>query len=253
MPNQIKKLVIFDLDGTLTESKADLTAEVAELLCKLLARTRVAVISGGSLPQFKKQFFTHLTCPKNLLSQLILLPTNGSEMFVYKNNEWQVVYNICLTSDEKLQITNALAESLRELNFTKPEKVFGKQIEDRGSEVTYSALGQEAPVELKKAWDQDRSKRLALAEALEKLVPEFEITVGGATSVDITKKGINKAFAIDQLSDHLNIPKNEMVYIGDALFVGGNDYLAKRAGLECIAVNGPVDTARVIKGMLGYN
>ncbi|MEK7535994.1 MAG: HAD-IIB family hydrolase [Patescibacteria group bacterium] len=255
----MRKLVIFDLDGTLTESKANLTADVSSALCDLLSKTKVAVISGGSLPQYKKQFIAHLACPDKLLSNLILLPTNGSEMFVYSNldHEWKSVYNIYLTDLEKIRIKDALKESLSELGSDKlenrPEKIFGELTEDRGSEITFSALGQSAPVELKKAWDPDRSKRLALASALEARVPEFEITVGGATSVDITKKGINKAFAIDQLSDHLHIPKNDMIYVGDALFEGGNDYLAKRAGIECIAVLGPVDTLRVIGELLEHN
>jgi len=249
----MKKLIIFDLDGTLTESKADMTSDIAVLLCQLLARTKVAVISGGAMPQFQKQFLSHLSCTSENLSQLVLLPTNGSEMFVYDEHNWQIEYDIKLSREEKDKIIQAINESLGELNWGKLEKLFGNQIEDRGSEITFSGLGQNAPLELKNKWDPDRSKRLALSAALQARIPEFEITVGGITSVDVTKKGINKAFAIDQLHDRLKIGKKDMLYVGDALFKGGNDYVASLSGVESVSVKGPVDTARVIQDLLAYN
>jgi hypothetical protein len=41
-----------------------------------------------------------------------------------------------------------------------------------------------------------------------------------------------------------------MVYIGDALFPGGNDYPAEQAGVVAISVRGPSDTNLVIKTIL---
>ena len=61
------KLIIFDLDGTLTESKQPLTGEMAALVAKLLAVKKVAVASGGALPQFLKQVFARLPTDANFV------------------------------------------------------------------------------------------------------------------------------------------------------------------------------------------
>jgi len=130
------------------------------------------------------------------------------------------------------------------------KKVWGKVIEDRGSQVTFSALGQQAPLAEKEGWDADFSKRKKITAILENLIPEFSIRMGGATSIDVTKPGIDKAYGIGKLRDTLHLSLKEMVYIGDALFPGGNDYPAKQAGVVSISVKGPDDTNQVIRTIL---
>jgi hypothetical protein len=134
--------------------------------------------------------------------------------------------------------------------YEKPTKTFGTLIEDRGSQITFSALGQSAPVELKYAWDPMRTKRERMAAILSEKLPEFEVRVGGATSVDITKRGINKGFGIRKLEQFLKIESEDIVFIGDALFYGGNDYPAKATGVDCISVKGPEETKELIKSWL---
>ena len=123
-------------------------------------------------------------------------------------------------------------------------------IDDRGSQVTYSALGQQAPLAEKEKWDADFAKRKKIAAILEKLIPEFSVRLGGATSIDVTKPGIDKAYGINKLRDTLHISLKEMIYIGDALFPGGNDYPAEQDGVVSIPVKGPDDTNVVIKTIL---
>jgi hypothetical protein len=41
-----------------------------------------------------------------------------------------------------------------------------------------------------------------------------------------------------------------MIYIGDALFVGGNDYPAEEAGVDSIQVNGPHETKQVVRTII---
>jgi hypothetical protein len=123
-------------------------------------------------------------------------------------------------------------------------------IDDRGSQVTYSALGQQAPLAEKEKWDGDFAKRKKIAAILETLIPEFSVRLGGATSIDVTKPGIDKAYGIKKLRDTLHLSLKEMVYIGDALFPGGNDYPAEEAGVVSIPVKGPDDTNLVIHAIL---
>lgn len=74
------------------------------------------------------------------------------------------------------------------------EETWGPALEDRGSQVTYSALGQAAPVDAKLAWDPDNSKKEALRAYAAERLPDLEVRSGGSTSIDITKRGIDKAY-----------------------------------------------------------
>src|SRR5690606_27985880 len=98
------------------------------------------------------------------------------------------------------------------------KKIWGDQIEDRGSQITFSALGQDAPFEEKKGWDDDFAKRKKIVEHLKKPLKEFSIVMGGTTSIDITKPGIDKAYGIQKLKEVLGFDILEILFIGDALF-----------------------------------
>lgn len=244
-----KRLIIFDLDGTLTESKCPLNKEMSRLLTKLLKAKEVAVISGGAYKQFEKQFLAQLNCPKELLKKLYLFPT-CSTSFYRHSDKWENVYKEDLSLEEKSKIIYAFSKALKEASFELIEKPYGNIMEDRGSQVTFSALGQEAPIELKKRWDPYFKKRMELKSLLKKYIPEYEIRMGGTTSIDITKKGIDKAYGIQQIEKHLGVKKEEMLFIGDALFEGGNDYPVKQTGVECIETTGPEGTKKIIQRIL---
>jgi HAD superfamily hydrolase (TIGR01484 family) len=243
----MKKLIVFDLDGTLAPSKSSLAPETAELLRDLLGIIKVAVISGGAWAQFEKQLLADL--PKDsLCANLSLLPTCGTKFFQF-DGKWTELYSEDLTAEQKKKIFDSLDKAAKEAGYC-PRQLWGDVIEDRGSQVTYSALGQQAPLAEKEKWDTDLSKRKKIAAILETLIPEFSIRLGGATSIDVTKPGIDKAYGIGKLRDTLQLSLKEMVYVGDALFPGGNDYPAEQAGVVSIPVNGPDDTNVVIKTIL---
>jgi HAD superfamily hydrolase (TIGR01484 family) len=243
----VKKLIVFDLDGTLAESKSALDAEMAALLHDLLGIVKVAVISGGDWPQFEKQLLSNLPRDERLVS-LSLLPTCGTKFFEYAG-DWKKIYSEDFTADEKEKIVSSLKKALGTTGF-KVEKIWGEVIEDRGSQITFSALGQQAPLEEKKKWDSDFTKRKKIKAILEDLIPEFSVRLGGTTSVDVTKPGIDKAYGIRKLRDILGIAIKEMIFIGDALFVGGNDYPAIEAGVVSIPVRGPNETKPVTKAII---
>ena len=243
----MKKLIVFDLDGTLAPSKSSLAPETAALLHDLLGIIKVAVISGGAWAQFEKQLLTDLP-QGSLLTNLSLLPTCGTKFFEYKG-KWMELYSEDLTAEQKKKIIDSMDKAAEEAGY-RAKKVWGEVIEDRGSQVTYSALGQQAPLAEKEKWDADFSKRKKITAILEKLIPEFSIRMGGATSIDVTKPGIDKAYGIGKLRDTLYLSLKEMVFIGDALFPGGNDYPAEKAGVVSVPVKGPDDTNLVIRTIL---
>jgi HAD superfamily hydrolase (TIGR01484 family) len=242
-----KRLVVFDLDGTLAESKSSLDSEMAGLLRNLLDIVKVAVISGGNWPQFERQLLANLGHGPHLRG-LSLLPTCGTQFFRYELG-WKRLYAEDFSATEKTKIIGALKHVL-DLSNLEAEETWGERIEDRGSQITFSALGQEAPSLAKKQWDPDFSRRRQLKSRLDQLIPEFSVHLGGSTSIDITKPGIDKAYGIEKLRETLGIGLDEMIFVGDALFPGGNDYPVKAAGVVSIQVSAPSETKRVIETII---
>lgn len=240
-------LVAFDLDGTLAESKQPLKDSMGEALADLLTVAHVAVISGGDWPQFQKQVASRLPSRADL-KKLWLMPTTGTKLYTYKT-EWQAVYAELFSEEEKKQILEAFDASLEATGFT-PEKTWGPRIEDRGSQITFSALGQQAPIAEKEHWDPDFAKRKVIQADLRKRLPELSINMGGATSIDITQKGVDKGYGLKRLRDASGIPLEQMMFIGDAIFPGGNDYPAKELGLETVRVKDPDGTLAAIAGIV---
>jgi HAD superfamily hydrolase (TIGR01484 family) len=243
----MKSLVIFDLDGTLAESKSPLDSEMGALLGRLLNVVKVAVISGGAWPQFEKQVLVNLPQDRRL-ENLSMLPTCGTRFYAY-DGTWKELYAEDFTAQEKRQIIDALTTALDASGF-KAKKHWGDLIEDRGSQITLSALGQAAPLEEKKTWDPDFAKRRKIKTLLEGKIPGFSIQMGGATSIDVTKPGIDKAYGIGKLREILKIAIADMLFLGDAIFPGGNDYPAKQAGVTSIRVRDPEESKRIIEGIL---
>lgn len=253
-----KQLIVFDLDGTLTESKSPLASDMEALLIKLLEQKQVAIIGGGRWQQFQDQFLAHFNCPPDLFVRLYLFPTTGTSFYKYEVNKgWQNIYSILLSDEQKKRIIDSLNATLKEINFPQPEKIYGEQLQDRGSQITFSALGQdvvdvlgtEKGVALKKAWGA-LPWRSKIAEELQKKIPDLEVHKGGISTIDITQKGIDKGYGIKQINEHVGIPVADMLFIGDAIYPGGNDYAVTETGVDYVQVNGPQETKKVIESLL---
>jgi hypothetical protein len=220
---------------------------MASLLHNLLSVVKVAAISGGAWLQFEGQMLSQLP-HDGQLARLSILPTCGTQFFQY-SGEWKKLYSEDFTVGEKARIISSLNHAIATAGFN-IEKTWGEAIEDRGSQVTYSALGQQAPLNEKNQWDPDFAKRTKIKAILDTLIPDFSVRIGGATSIDITKAGIDKAYGIRKLRDILGIPVQDMIYVGDALFPGGNDYPVEQAGVISIPVRGPDETKRVVEAII---
>jgi len=243
----MKRLIVFDLDGTLAPSKAPLDKAVGEWIAKLLAVCQVAVISGGAWPQFETQLLANLPGDA-ALDRLSLLPTSGTRFLRYAG-AWKELYAEDFAPDEKSRIIAALNQVFDASGF-KPAQHWGEVIEDRGSQITLSALGQQAPLDIKEKWDPDFAKRKAMRAKLVELLPQFSIGMGGSSSLDVTRPGIDKAYGIAKLHQELGIAISDMLFVGDALFEGGNDFPARRSGVTCIQVAGPGETVIVIETVI---
>ncbi len=245
-----KKIIIADMDGTLTPSKSMVEPSMVKLITALLNYKDFAVIGGGRYSQFQNQFVAGLPSNSAAFSRLYLFPTCATTFYRFVNNQWKQIYAENLETAERSKIMHAFDVALAESGYKKPDKVFGEVVEDRGTQITFSAFGQQAPLEVKKVWDPDAKKRLNIKKHLEKLIPEFEITIGGMTSIDVTRKGIDKAYGVMKIKEILGYGMDEMMFIGDALFEGGNDYPVRRTGVECIQVNDPKDTEKILEAVI---
>lgn len=243
----MKRLVAFDLDGTLAESKQPIDGEMAGLLARLTKVAVVAVISGGDWPQFEQQLVGKLP-EESDWSQLFLLPASGTKLYRYRGR-WEQVYAELFTDDERARILAALASSVAEQGLA-TGRSWGDRIEDRGSQITFSGIGQHAPLDAKQAWDPDFTKRKRLQAALTPLLPDFAVRVGGSTSIDVTRKGIDKAYGMAKLTTATGIAAAEMVFIGDAVYPGGNDYSVHEAGIDTIGVRDVAEARRVIEAIV---
>lgn len=254
----MKKLIAFDLDGTLAPSKSPLPDKIGGLLNRLLNKLQVCVISGGKFGQFEKQLLSNLKAEPDKLAKLHLMPTCGTQYYMYSpaNDAWEQVYAENLTESQKRSTIVALEKGLDELKL-REKKVYGEIIEDRGSQVTLSVLGQDIVgalglegVRIKEAWDPDNKKKEALRNYIAPLIPGLEIKVGGLTSLDVTKPGIDKAYGMQKLMETLQIDMDDILFIGDRLQEGGNDYPVKAMGIDSLEISSWQETAIAIEAIL---
>ena len=240
------RLIAFDLDDTLAPSKSPLPDRMAAALRRLLDLVDVCVISGGQFGQFSSQLLDNLGASAEQLGRLHLMPTCGTRYMRHIDGKWVEIYARDLTAHERRKVMEVLESQARRLGLWR-EDTWGPVLEDRGSQITFSALGQEAPLEEKRAWDPDGRKKEALRAAGAALLPELEVRSGGSTSVDVTRKGIDKAYGIGELSSQTGIAVSDMLFVGDRLDEGGNDYPVLRLGIDVHPVGGWQDTARFVE------
>ncbi len=231
------RAVVFDLDDTLAPSKSTMDPAMSIALARLLDRVEVCIISGGRFEQFESQALAGFSASDDALTRLHLMPTCGTRYYLWDGTQWELQYAEDLTADEKARTIVVLEEGARELGLWHPGS-WGDIIEDRGSQITFSALGQRAPVAEKVAWDPDGAKKRALGEYAAARLPDLEVRGGGSTSIDVTRKGIDKAYGVGRLLERLDSTPAELLFIGDRLDEGGNDYPVYAMGVPSVAVHG---------------
>lgn len=254
----MKKVIAFDLDGTIAPSKSPMHDRMAEQLANLLTKFEVCVISGGKFLQFEKQLLSNLRVSDEKLKKLHIMPTCGTRYYQYNlaSKNWDEVYAENFTAKEKQKIIAALNKGFDDLKM-RASKTWGECIEDRESQITFSVLGQDIVdelgpkgVELKEAWDPTDEKKQKLRDYIAELIPEFEVRVGGVTSIDVTKQGIDKAYGMNKLIDILGVKKSDILFIGDRIREGGNDYPVKLMGIDCIQISNWQETAVAVEAIL---
>ncbi len=251
----MKKIIAFDQDDTLNITKLPINLETAALLTKILDIYEICIISGTNWEVMKKNDVDPLAnASPEQLQRLHIMPTTGTQYWHYVDNKWTREYAHFLSQEQVDLITNELERAARHLGYW-CDAPKGEIIENRQSQITYSALGQWATPEEKHAWDPDMKKRQEIVTEIEpKLVSAgVKIGIGGATSIDITLPGIDKAYGMRQLMSQTGYELKDILFIGDKLQPGGNDYPVKEMGVDTIEVTGYQDTNWILRGILGIS
>ncbi|MFC5222721.1 HAD-IIB family hydrolase [Bifidobacterium leontopitheci] len=237
----------FDLDNTLAVSKQPMKPDMTACLAALLRYRPVAVITGGSFALASSQVIAMLDGQADLAG-LHVMPTSGSSYYVWDGGAWVVRYERTLSQPDRDAAAASLRRRAEELGLW-PERPLGEPIEDRGSQITFSALGQLAPAGAKQQWDPDGTKKARLVAAVAADLPHLLVRAGGYTSVDVSA-GADKSFAVRELAKALGTSVGRIVFVGDRMTPGGNDYPAACAGTFAVAVTCPQDTVRWCRGAI---
>jgi HAD superfamily hydrolase (TIGR01484 family) len=246
-----RRLIAFDLDGTLAVTKSPISDLMAARLGEILQRFEVCVISGGAFEQFKTQLIDRLHVDPQCMSKLHVMPTTGTKYFRFDphKDDWVLQFAEDLPRQTRAKITKVLTAGAKALGYWETNPA-GAIIEDRGSQVTFSALGQQAPTQQKYAWDPDGVKKRSLRDYAAQRLPGLEVHAGGTTSVDVTNVGIDKAYGMRKLMTATGLCCNDVLFFGDQLEPGGNDYPVKAMGIDSIAVRSWEETAVALEGIV---
>lgn len=242
-------MYIFDLDGTLTESRSPADAEMVDLFKTLLERHKVGIVSGAGLAQIQKQILSLLPEGTNL-ANLTVCPTSGASMYIFNGSHAQKVYDEAFSEEELQQVSIAIAQVLQEIEFDLSAPSYGERLVQHTGQISFALLGENAPNEEKILADPDQKIRQSIVAQLTPLLPNYSIRVAGGHTIDITKPGIDKAYAIDQIRELHQLPIESMIYIGDELKENGNDAPVLQTSISTHPVQNPEETKAFIKEII---
>ena len=248
----LPRAIFFDLDNTLADSFTIPTPEMFQLLIELLDKTSIAIVSAANFERLNASIVDHV--PQERLSHLYLFPLNGSGGFRREGSTWKEEYYLALTDSERDLIRSATLAALVTTGVADLSTAEGELFIDRGGMIAFTALGFDASPEEKVAWDPNRAKRRLILDHLQQQHPELfehiDVAFGGRTGLDFTRKGVNKAYAVNWLATHLAASPSEMLFIGDALYEDGNDAVVIPTGIKTKQVANPKETLEVIRMLL---
>ncbi len=238
-----KSIIIADVDDTICDSCQQISEPMAQQINHMIQHNyQFAFISGTKNIDLQTMLSTRITLPHHLLG------TTGTQYVkINHNNNPKIIYSHTFTNEEKQEIVTALNTLIQQYNI-QSHTTKEDQLQDRDSQITLSAIGRNAPNEIKAQFDQDGSRRLAWIEFLTQHLDtqKYDLNIGGTTSIDITRKGLTKEWGIRTFLQHNNFKSNHVLFFGDKLHPGGNDYPATKV-VDCIAVKNPTDTLEKLK------
>ncbi len=235
-----KKVIIADMDNTLCESCRPISDEIAQEIDRIVGSGYIfAVISGSKPEHIYEQVARYLD------ASIHLLGNSGTRCYFGNKNGIKEIFSDNLSSASRIKIRKALEGLCKEFNLI-PLTSKEDQIQDRGTQITFSVLGRNASHDLKEAYDTNAGKRKKFMEWLSPRLRDFEVRIGGTTSIDITKKGRDKGVCIKEFCKRNGVEARECLFFGDSIYAGGNDYSIK-GFIDYVSVKNPEETLAKFK------
>lgn len=199
-----KKLIVMDMDGTLSESRKEIDPEMKQLLHKLSRHYKIAIFSGADTQRIKNQINVDFI-------DTIYIGSYSSAKII-KGEE--ILFNKQLSSEQQDFINNV------KIPFP------GHYLDVNDYQATiYLVNPHTATEEERNSIDPKLKVRTFLVNKIKPYLNEYDVRIGGKTSIDISQKDTCKKTGIDFLCKHLNLETEEILFIGDRCFEGGNDYM----------------------------
>ncbi len=246
---QCPKIAIFDLDETLALSLQIPSRRATEGLVALLERIPVCIMTGRKFEEVQSEFLDPLTISPHA-KRLYFMASGASKGFRFEEGAWREVFSHELTKGEREVIRRAIEETVEETNALKGLPCYGECYIDKGTMLTFAMLGVSIPEDAKRSWDPGNVQRKKFWSVLAPKLPTYDVFMGGFSAIDITRKGINKAYGVKWLAEKLKIAPSDMLYVGDALYEGGNDAVVIPTGIQTRSVSGPEETLTVLDELL---
>ena len=207
------KLMVFDLDGTLTQHKTKLEPANFEALTALSKKYRLLMAGAGDCMRIFNQ-----------LGQfpIDIIGNYGMQSGRYDEEQKTLVIERNSSMPCDRESVEKRVNMLREkYGFT---EYAGDSVQYHASGcVTFAILGTKAKQEDKLAFDPDRSRRRPIYPEVCEVFPEYNVFVGGSSSFDMAPKPYNKAYALAEYCKEHGFAPDEVVFVGDDYGPGGND------------------------------
>jgi phosphomannomutase len=204
-------LFVFDIDSTLTPPRQPMEPGFADGFLAFCRAHKVYLVSGSDRGKIDAQV------PARVIEACAGLFTSaGSE---YESGGKVIYHHDHEFPDE---LVDALAELVERSAY--PVRM-GRHIEYRTGSLNASSVGRNAGRAERHAylvWDQAHNERARMCREIERRFPDYEATIGGEISIDVSPVGWNKSRVMIILEhNHGNEP---VTFVGDAIYPGGNDW-----------------------------
>lgn len=242
-----KEIFIFDVDGTVADSYRPVQPKNAEIICNLLKSGKIIVFATGRAREsLEEKVLALLPCGSLYMSQIYMLPAGGAAMYSWEGGMWQEAYTNRIDAKYEHKIIELYKKTVEHVDPNiKGEGCF---IENKDYlMLSCAAVGYGSTKAERLAWDPNHEKRMQIIGKINEEFPHLDVSIGGSATIDITKKGVNKADGLNRLFDILKLDKKDALFIGDGVFPGGNDYCILETGIDILKVESPKDMVEKFK------
>ena len=220
----MKRLIAFDLDGTLTEHRTPLSEENRAVLDRLRKKYKLIMVGAGACERIYRQMGGY---PIDIIGNYGMEEahvTDGALVSVRKE-----------VSHPDRAYFERTAVYLREKYGYTEYRGEGVEFHATGM-VTFPLLGTEALIEDKLAFDPTRAKRRKMYDEVLALFPDYTVYIGGSSSFDFSEKRFNKYDAIMAYAAREGYERDEILYVGDDFGDGGGDSHVRLFGMDYVEI-----------------